>query len=115
MSLASEEKLKELREKLSIELCDNFISRLNPAQQKETKLGALIALRNFIKESKINDPIIFSFLVDAIIDPDKEIKTMVTRIVKEVKNAEIIELLQLKLNEVDPELKKEISSFIKSL
>ena len=115
MTILSEEKLKEVRQKLSIELCDNFICRLNPAQKKETKTGALIAIRNLVKESHINDPIVFSFLVDTIVDPDKEIRNIVIKVIKEITNPEIIELLQIKLKEGNNEVKKEIMELLKSL
>ena len=115
MTIISEEKLKEVRQKLSIELCDNFICRLNPAQKKGTKTGAIIAIRNLIKESQINDPIIYSFLVDTIVDPGKEIRTLVIKVIKEIVNPEIIELLQIKLKEANNEVKKEINELLKLL
>ena len=115
MTIISEEKLKEVRQKLSIDLCDNFICRLNPAQRKETKIGAIIAIRNLVKESHINDSIVFSFLVDTIVDPDKEIRNIVTKVIKEITNPEIVELLQIKLKESNSEVHKEITNLLKTL
>ena len=112
MTHIAEEKLKEVRQKLSIELCDNFICRLNLAQEKETKVGAIIAIRNLVKESQINDPIIFSFLVDTIVDPDKEVRSMVIKVIQEIVNSETIELLQIKLQEANDEVKKEINDLL---
>jgi len=107
---------QEIRKKLSIDLCDNFIRRLKPYQSKETKLGALIAIRNLIKESKINDPILFSCLVDSITDSDSEIVSLVIKIIKEVSNEDIFELLNIKLQEViDTKVKKEIEKLISVL
>ena len=74
----------DLRKKLSIELCNNFVKRLNPMQDRETKLGALIAIKNLIKESHIYDPFLFSYLVDTMTDPDKEIRDMTKRVIKDV-------------------------------
>lgn len=87
----------DVRKKISIELCENLVYRLTPGQKKEIKFGALIAIKNLIKESKINDPILENCLVDAI--TDEEIKDMVTRIIKEVANPHIIELLEIKFEE----------------
>ena len=115
MTIHSEkEKTIDTRKRLSIELCDNFTRRLNQAQSKEIKIGALIAVRNFIKESKIDDPILFSFLVDTISDPDKEIREWVFKIIKEVVNKEIVELLEIKLQEATSDIKNEIKALIKS-
>ena len=108
------EKNIEIRKKLSIDLCDNFIKRLNTAQSKEIKIGALIAIRNFIKESKIDDPFLFSYLVDTIADPDKEIRNLVIKIIKEVSNPEIIELLEIKKQEISNEIKNEINNVLQS-
>lgn len=111
-----EEKTQELRKRLSIELCDNFIKRLNPNQSYDIKVGALIAIKNLIKESQISDPFLFSYLVDTIADPDKNIRDIVSVIIKEVANTEIIELLELKLNEItNDEIKKGIASLLKDL
>lgn len=99
-AISEKEELINLRKRLSIELCDNFTKRLNPLQKKEIKIGALIAIRNFIKNSKIDDPILYSFLVDTISDPDKDIRELVKEIIKEVENPEITELLEIKLKEV---------------
>ena len=99
-AISEKEELINLRKRLSIELCDNFTKRLNPSQKKEIKIGALIAIRNFIKNSKIDDPILYSFLVDTISDPDKDIRELVKEIIKEVENPEITELLEIKLKEV---------------
>jgi len=117
MTIISEkQKITELRKKLSIELCENFTKRLNTQEKKEIKIGAIIAIRNFIKESKIDDPIIYSFLVDTITDPDKEVRDWVSKVIKEVKNLEILELLELKLKEkINEEIKKEIMTLAVSL
>lgn len=107
--LTQEQKTNELRKKLSIELCNNFIKRLNQAQSKEVKIGAIIAIRNFIKNSKIDDPFLFSYLVDTIVDRDREVRSWVIRVIKEIVNPEIIELLEIKLKETNnKEIKKEI-------
>lgn len=99
---ATTERQKEtdIRKQLSIDLCDNFTKRLNPAQKKETKIGAIIAIRNFVKESDVHDPILFSFLIDTICDPDKEVRELVVKVIKEIANQEIIELLQIKSQEM---------------
>ena len=110
--ISNEEKTADLRKKLSIELCNNFIKRLNPAQSREVKISAIIAIKNLIKESKINDPFLFSYLVDTMVDPDKEIRDLVSRVIKEVVNPEIIELLEIKLQEANDEIKKEISNLL---
>ena len=102
-----------IREQLSIELCDNFTKRLDPRQTKEIKIGALIAIRNFIKESLVNDPIIYSFLVDTMLDPDKEVRRYVVSIIKEVINPEIKELLEIKLVETSGEIKTEINNLLR--
>ena len=105
---------KELRKKLSIELCDTFILRLKPYQAKKTKIGALIAIKNFIKESNLNDQIIYSCLVDSVLDEDKEITDMVLKILKEVINSDLEELLEMKLSEVkDSKIKAEIKKLLK--
>ncbi|MBI3590266.1 MAG: HEAT repeat domain-containing protein [Candidatus Melainabacteria bacterium] len=111
-TITQKEKNIDIREKLSIDLCDNFIKRLNPAQSKETKIGALIAIRNFIKESKIDDPFLFSYLVDTIADPSKEIRNIVIKVIKEISNPEIIELLEIKKQEVSQEIKTEINNLL---
>lgn len=103
------------RKKLSIELCENFTRRLNPLQSKELKIGALIAIKNFIKETKINDDILLSFLVDAIVDTDSEIRELVSKIIKEVKSNQIIELLEIKLNEANSQIKEEIQDLLKAM
>lgn len=108
------QKDKDLRKRLSIELCDNFTQRLKPEQKYEIKVGALIAIKNLIKESKINDQILMNFLTDTISDPSSNIRDLVIRIIMEIaedKNLrpEINELLKIKLNEVNPEIKKEIT------
>ena len=115
MSVTSEQKLNETRKKLSIELCDNFTTRLDPAQSNDIKLAAIIAIGNFIKESKIDDPILFSFLVDPIVDPDKEVRDLVIRIIKKVVNPDIVELLEIKLQELNGEIKTEIKNLLQAL
>ena len=107
-----EQKIVELRKKLSIELCDNFTKRLNPSQTHEVKLGAIIAIRNFIKEGHINDSILFSFLVDAIADPDKKVRDLVFKVVREVANHEIVELIEIKLKELNGEFKTEVDKLL---
>lgn len=120
MSTLEKQKIADLRKKLSIELCDNFMRRLNPLQSKETKLGALIAIRNFIKESRIDDPILLSCLVDTIVDQNKEVRNTVSSVIKDVIAdkailQEIRELLEIKLNESDSEIKKEITGLLKAI
>ena len=110
---SKKENIVDIRKRLSIELCDNFTRRLNQAQSKEIKIDALISIRNLIKETQISDPIIYSLLVDTIIDPDKEIRDWVFKITKEVVNKEIIELLEIKLLEVTGGIKNEIEELIK--
>ena len=115
MVITSEKKVDDLRKNLSIELCDNFIHRLNPEQTKEVKIGALIAIRNLIKESNIYDPFLYSYLVDTLTDLDKEVRKIVIKVIKEVSNSEIIELMEIKLQESKNEIKTEISNLLKSL
>lgn len=111
----------ELRKKLSLDICDNFIRRLKPYQSKETKLGALIAIRNLIKESKISDPILHSFLIDSITDSNPEIVNMVITITKEViedpiVKSDIIELLNLKFKEaISTKIKKDIEKLLEQV
>ncbi len=106
----------ELRKKFSIDLCDNFIKRLKPYQSKETKLNAIIAIRNLIKESKISDPILYSCLVDSIADTDEDVIKLVIRVIQEVINDDVIELLNIKLNELlDTKAKKEIVKILNSV
>ncbi len=105
----------DIRKQLSIELCNNFIERLNPAQTKEIKIGAVIAIRNFIKESKFDDPFLFSYLVDTISDPDKEVREAVVKVIKEIKNLEIVELLEIKIQEANSELKTEIKNLLQAI
>ncbi|GEM_PF-2747694 len=113
MQAITKKKETDQRKKLSIELCENFTRRLHPSQSKELKTGALIAIKNFIKETKIDDDILLSFLVDSITDPDKEIRKLVSSIIKEVVNNEIIELLEIKLNESNgSEIKEEIQKVL---
>ena len=104
----------DLRKILSIELCDNFTTRLHPDQKREIKLGAIIAIKNLIKESNINDPILYSFLVDSITDPDQTVQSKVLKVIKEVINTEIAELLEIKLKELSGELKKEAKKLLRS-
>lgn len=125
-TISEKEKLTELRKKLSLELCDNFTKRLNPFQKKEIKIGAIIAIKNFIKESKIDDPIIYSFLVDAITDHKKDVRGWVSKVIKDIGagfvsaqnlhfHKEITELLELKLKEnISEEIKEDIIELIKS-
>lgn len=120
MTISEKQKIANLRKQLSVELCDNFIRRLNPSQTKGTKLGAIIAIRNFIKESKIDDPILLSCLVDTITDPDVEVRQLVNKVIKDVIadpaiHQEITELLEIKLKEVNNEIKKEISELLLTL
>jgi len=96
----TKQKSTDLRKRFSIEMCDNFTQRLHPLQSREVKLGAIIALRNFIKETHINDSILFNFLVDAIADPDKKVRDLVFKVVREVANHEIVELIEVKLKEL---------------
>lgn len=103
---------KELRKKFSIELCQSFISRLDPSQSQDIKINAIIAIKNYINESKIADPILYSFLVDSIVDPDKKIRDFVIRVIKEVANPEIIELLEIKEKEINGEFKEEIRKIL---
>lgn len=110
----------DIRKRLSIELCNNFIKRLNLHQSKETKIGAIIAIKNFIKESQIDDPFLFSYLVDTILDPDKEVKHMVIKVIKDVSTVsgakkEITELLEIKSQESNGEIKKEIAELLNYL
>ncbi len=100
------------RKLFSIEMCDNFTQRLSPSQSREIKLGAIIAIRNFIKESHIHDSILFSFLVDAIADPDKTVRDMVFKVVREVANHEIVELIEIKLKELNGDFKKEVNKLL---
>lgn len=106
------DKTTELRKRLSIELCNNFVKRLNPAQSREIKINAIIAIRNFIKESKIDDPFLYNYLIDTIVDEDKVVRDWVIRVIKEVSNPEIIELLEIKLKEANAEIKKEINQLL---
>lgn len=105
---------------LSIELCENFRKRLDLNQKKEIKICALIAIRNLIKNTKINDPIIYSFLIDTIADPDKEIREWVMKIIKDITRSkellkEIKELLEIKLHEVSNEAKIRITSLLRNI
>ena len=102
----------DLRKKFSIEMCDNFTQRLDPSQSREVKLGAIIAIRNFIKEGRINDSILFSFLVDAIADPDKKVRDLVFKVVREVANHEIVELIEIKLKELNGDFKTEVNKLL---
>ena len=104
------QKSEDLRKRFSIEMCDNFTQRLAPSQSREIKLGAIIAIRNFIKEAHINDSILFSFLVDAIADSDKKVRDLVFKVVREVANHEIVELIELKLKELNGEFKKDVEA-----
>ena len=118
--ISEKQKEEEIRKRLSIEVCDNFIKRLNPLQKKEIKMGALIAIKNLIKESTINDPILYSFLVDTIVDPDKEVRNTVVKVIKDVGVdlyicPQIIELLEIKLKEATSEIKKEIDTLLHKL
>ena len=120
MPITEKEKATELRKKLSIELCDNFSHRLNPAQSKETKISAIIAIKNFIKESKFDDPILLSFLTDTIADHDKKVRNLVIKVIKDVAEEklicqEITELLQIKLEEADNQIKNEINKLLKEI
>ncbi len=116
MTVADKKKVEDLRKKLSIELCDNFICRLDPSQRFETKIGAIIAIKNFIKESQIDDSILLSCLVDTLSDPDSKVREMVIRVIKEIVNHEIIELLEIKLNEIsNSEIKTQIDNLLKEL
>ena len=117
MALVSQnQKDFNFRQRLSIELCNNFIKRLNPLQSKETKIGAVIAIKNLIRQSKINDSFLFSYLVDTLTDPDKEVRNIVIKVIKEVANTEIIELLEVKLNELNrSETKNEVKTLLKAL
>lgn len=101
-----------IRKKISIELCENLIYRLNSLQTKETKLSVLIGIKNLIKETKITDPILDNCLVDAITDEDKDIRIVVQKIIKEIKNPRIIELLKIKINEVNNDIKTEIKGLL---
>lgn len=105
---------------LSIELCENFRKRLDPNQKKEIKIGALIAVRNLIKNTKVNDSIIYSFLIDTIADPDKEIREWVIKIIKDITRSkellkEIKELLEIKLYEVNNEAKPRIINLLRNI
>ena len=106
------QKNTDLRKRFSIEMCDNFTQRLDPSESIEVKLSAIIAIRNFIKESRINDSILFSFLVDTIADPDKKVRDLVFKVVREVANHEIVELIELKLKELNGEFKKEVNKLL---
>lgn len=115
MSLKKEEQTIDIRKRLSIEICNNFVKRLNPLQSKEIKIGALIAIKNLIKESNINDPFLYSYLVDTITDPEKETRNYVIKIIKEITNPEIVELLEMKVNDSSIEIKKEIKKLLQEL
>lgn len=116
MSLITEKQKEiELRKKLSIELCDNFTKRLNPLQSKEIKIGAIIAIRNLIKEAKIDDPILISFLLDTITDPDREIKEIIIKVIKEIANPQITKLLEHKLHELPDDVKNEIQELLNTI
>ena len=104
------QKATDLRKRFSIEMCDNFTQRLNLSQNREVKLGAIIAIRNFIKETHINDSILFNFLVDAIADPDKKVRDLVFKVVREVANHEIVELIEIKLKELNGDFKTEVET-----
>ena len=106
------QKTEDLRKKFSIEMCDNFTQRLDPSQSREIKLGAVIAIRNFIKEAHINDSILFSFLVDSIADPDEKVRDLVFKVVREVANHEIVELIEIKLKELNGDFKKEVNKLL---
>ena len=110
MVITQEEKIIETRKSLSIELCNNFIKRLHPEQKKEIKISAIIAIKNLIKESEVDDTILINCLVDTITDPNKEVRRWVIRTIKEVANPLITELLQSKL--LEKEIKKEIKNDI---
>ena len=114
-TIKEKQTLTDTRKQLSIELCNNFIRRLNPNQSKEIKIGAIIAIRNFIKESKIDDPFLFSYLVDTMSDSDIEVRDTVTKVIKEVVNSEIIELLEIKIQEANSEIKTEIKNLLQAL
>ena len=104
------QKTTDLRKRFSIEMCDNFTQRLASSQNREVKLGAIIAIRNFIKEAHINDSILFNFLVDTIADSDKKVRDLVFKVVREVANHEIIELIEIKLKELNGEFKKDVEA-----
>ena len=93
-------------------MCDNFTQRLHPSQNREVKIGAIIAIRNFIKETHINDSILYNFLVDTIADPDKKVRELVFKVVKEVANHEIVELIEIKLKELNGDFKTEINKLL---
>lgn len=107
-------KTKDFREEISIEFCQDLIYRLKFNQSQTTKLGALIAIKNLVQETKVEDQIIFSTLVDALADPDKKIRELASKIIKEIKNSAIVELLETKKNEVSKDIEKEITTLLKS-
>ena len=115
MILRSKEEEINSKKNLSIEVCDNLTTRLHPSQKREIKLGALIAIRNFIKESRIEDPILYNFLIDTIADPDKKVKDFVLKIIKEVSNQEMYQILHEKQIELSGELRKEVTNLLKSI
>lgn len=106
---------KLIREKISIELCENFISRLKQEESPEIKLSALIALKNLIKYSQISDPILENCLIDTLTDQDKEIRKFTKDVIRDICSPNIIELLELKLTETSGDIKVELSNFFKEL
>jgi len=73
-------------------------------------------IKNLIKETKINDPIIYNFLIDTIIDPDKEIRSLVKKIILEIACKEINDLLVLKSQELNEnEVKQDIKDVLRQL
>lgn len=116
-TITEKQKDIDIRKRLSIELLDNFMRRLNPAQKYETKIAAIIAIRNFVIESKMDDPMLLNHLVDAIVDPDESIREILIKVIKEIIHEpnvkkEIIELLEIKQKEATLEINKEITTLI---
>ena len=102
----------EIRKKISIELCEDLTKRLNHSEKKEIKIGALIAIKNLILETKIEDPILDNCLADTITDNDPQVRHFVLRVIKEAKISHVLELLKIKYNELSPDIKLEISNLI---
>lgn len=110
------------KENLSIDFIDGLLQKLNPAENVKIKKATLLAIKNYIVNSNIDDPLLANCLMDNLTGQDKETLEYYSKIILEIlskldkKKSITYQLIIERLRELDSkETKKYFDNMLKTL